>query len=453
MVKPKIKTSGKKLLRSSSRDEMGSYFQSLSLSERKKKWLHRSNRYRQNCTHKYRQDHPSGTRPSRISHEAMRAYIAASAPGHVIDGWSFLGRAIDALLLNDVYTAVHIGYYSELRAAMGLLAAEGVGILDSQHPVCDKNGDVHDLPKMDFWDPSKFSGSGGFAGRRAGTHAVVWPCLNHWTGLSKSFDLVNELFQPAGHGLDQWLSSLGSRVPAKLVTQKWISIWGLDLAQPENDRDSRNMASYRPSIFRPPEIPELEDTLEFVDQVWRCFEPSSYGTFPLIEKHLLRRALQAAEISLPLEEGRLGRIGITGGEEAAWLSVLNSENEPLLFSEAECTSEIDETRCHIQVISRAALLLNLATAAARRHLVKAGYDDNDLRFWWHNYGCERGFWAESDSVNPIDLWADMGECLKDLNEWRSTNGGTELFELRRNQRLSREMLGAFELVGIWGLIP
>ena len=63
---------------------------------------------------------------ARINEPHFREYVAASAPTHLIDGWSYLARAIDALLRGDAPAAVHLGYYAELRAAMSLLAGGGI---------------------------------------------------------------------------------------------------------------------------------------------------------------------------------------------------------------------------------------------------------------------------------------------------------------------------------------
>ncbi len=101
----------------------------------------------------------------------MVAYISASGPCHVIDGWSFIGRAIDATLRGDSYAAIHLGYYAELRAAMALLACEGVGILNSRHATIDVKSNTHEF------------------GKGKGTHKIIWPCIQHWAGLAKAKSL------------------------------------------------------------------------------------------------------------------------------------------------------------------------------------------------------------------------------------------------------------------------
>src|SRR5262245_42087950 len=117
---------GKAKLRRASRESIAFYFQGLSATDRKAKWIHGNNRYRVRCTSRYETDLKAT--PPTVDDSALVAYVAASGPCHVIDGWSFIGRAIDSMLRGDTYGAIHLGYYAELRAAMALLACEGVGI-------------------------------------------------------------------------------------------------------------------------------------------------------------------------------------------------------------------------------------------------------------------------------------------------------------------------------------
>ena len=67
---------------------------------------------------------------STIDGGKIAEYIAASIPLHVADGWTFLARAFESIRSGDRNTAVHLAYYAELRAAMSLLASEGVGVFN-----------------------------------------------------------------------------------------------------------------------------------------------------------------------------------------------------------------------------------------------------------------------------------------------------------------------------------
>jgi hypothetical protein len=425
---------GKKRLRKASREPVATYFQSLSSTDRRKKWLHTNNRYRLHCTHRYDCDLKAA--PPTVDHAALTAYLAASGPCHVIDGWSFIGRAIDATLRGDSYTAIHLGYYAELRAAMSLLACEGVAILSRRHATVEASGTTHEFSKTS-------------------THAVVWPCIKHWAGLAKANALLEASFRPANVALATWLTTLKVKVPARAIADHWLRCWGIDLAQYDQDHDARNLVSYRPSEFRPPRSDAIEKLCGFVEDLWKCFEPSEGNRFPVIERHLLRRALVAGKASMPLAADSLDPLGLQKAEAATWLAILNGHAEPIVFSEAETQSRVEDERCHLQVISRAALLLYLATAAARWHLAEAGYTRKDLEFWWARFGTFRGLWNNVDKpANPLDLWADILQLLRDNNEFITNSGaGLSLKSWRQGQCRAVEFMGAYELVAIWGLLP
>jgi hypothetical protein len=261
MTNIRLKTTAKRQLRKASRDATTAYFQNLTEAVKRTKWIAKGNRYRADCTRRYQKD--LGATPVAVDHVALTAYIAASSPAHVIDGWALLGWAVDAALRSDSYVAVHVAYYAELRVAMALLASEGVGILNYRHPTVDASSHTSFLPKVEKWDPT----GAHYQSSWAGTHAIVWPCLQHWAGLQKAFDLLDELVQPANIRLSEWLVRLGAVGAARAIADKWLRSWGLDLSIVEEDHESRNLVSYRPSEFRPaPSLP-VGEILEFVNDL------------------------------------------------------------------------------------------------------------------------------------------------------------------------------------------
>src|SRR5579871_4913714 len=140
-------------------------------------WLGRQNRYSENTIEKISSDAKLG----RIrSPRQLAQYITASSILHCADGWSYLGRAILSLLQGDPHRARHLAYYAELRAAMAVLATEGVGIFKNKHFVIDGPNCVMRL------DTKK------------GTHEVVWDCLEYWSRQRRSGDVFAELIAPYG---------------------------------------------------------------------------------------------------------------------------------------------------------------------------------------------------------------------------------------------------------------
>jgi hypothetical protein len=373
----------------------------------------------------------------------MVDYVAASGPAHVIDGWAFLGRAVDSALRRDSYSAIFFGYYAELRAAMALLAAEGLGILDSKHPIINAAGSTDFLPKC----RAPYGGPNW-----ARTHYVTGPCLKQWATLKRSSQLLDDLVHPEDTRLSDWLTACGRPFPGKAVAKKWLDRWGLDLAALDDDHDARNMVSYRPSEFRRPGVLAMNAVLEFVSQLWRLLEPSPPWRFPVMERHLLRRAMRIGgpAVTVPMIQA----LGIAAASAQNWATFFAQNDDPLPLIEAEQVTEIEHPRCHLQVISRAALLLFVATGAAARHLRLATYEREYLAFWWRLLAETRGLADQQGSLDaPVDAWADVQSALQDADGWRQANPQGTLWRLRRDHPSVLDELGACDAIAMWGLVP
>jgi hypothetical protein len=435
MSTSKLNAKEKRSLRSSSRLSVEAYFQSLTDAQKSTEWLEPSNRYRIDCTKRYSDDFKA--KPRSVNHAALIDYISASAPAHVIDGWSILGRAVDATLRSDTHSAIHLAYYAELRAAMAVLASEGIGIFDRLHPrAC------------------KAKRTAAFS--RQSTHRVIWPCLHYWASCEASMTAIDRAIRPGQISLDSWFTAFNISAPATAVTRRLFGSWGVDLKILSDDRELRNLASYRPSEFNLPPAISIDETLDFVVDLWACFEPAGAGRFSRLEKFLLRRVLLAAELNTAaVTPSALAAAGIPQGESGAWFAALTTAPEPLLFREAMVQSEINSPKCHLQVIARASILLAVATAAIRHELVTAGYTAAHLQFWWERIGRSRGLWDTAASPPVLtDAWADVRDRIDETAQWRSANpGAPSMNRWRRAQTAAVELLGAFELVAMWALMP
>ena len=130
-------------------------------------WLGKRNRYKQSCMKQLSADFRPG---ARVSHRHLSEYIAASAVVHNFDGWSYLGRALGSLLVGDQDGARHLAYYAELRAAMAVLASEGIGVFGNEHVVVSPKGKCLQMP------PYRLASDPGRP-RGPGTHVFVWDAL------------------------------------------------------------------------------------------------------------------------------------------------------------------------------------------------------------------------------------------------------------------------------------
>jgi hypothetical protein len=429
-----ISEKDKQSLRRASRLPVETYFQGLSDAQKRAEWLSPANRYRIECTKRYYDD--LAAKPRTVDDDSLIGYISASAPAHVIDGWSTLGRAVDATLRSDTYNAIHLAYYAELKAAMALLASEGIGIFNVRHPRVSKAGRTACFSKQN-------------------THKLIWPCLQQWAAWSPSLDAIERVVRPAQIPLKSWFAAFNVTVPTRAVTRRLFKSWGVDLRAFKDDHDLRNLASYRPSELNLAPAIAISDVLEFITDIWTCFEPSSSGRFSRLEKYLLRRIMLTAKVDPGLVTPlALAALGMPVGEATAWTQALNTATEPLLFREAMIQTAVSHGRCHLQVIARASLLLAISTAAVRQLLVGAGYTQDHLRFWWERIGHSRGLWDPTTANSPEEAWADIRDCIDETTEWFANNAAvSSVNRWRRAQAAAVELLGAFELVGIWALMP
>ena len=101
-----------------------------------------------------------------------------------------------AQLRGDTGAATHLSYYAELRAAMSLLASQGIGVFNSNHAIVKKNGDVEVF-------------------KQRGTHKFAWDVLEEWSRSSRSAAVVTTMVRPAGASLEEWYEAFTSGAKAK----------------------------------------------------------------------------------------------------------------------------------------------------------------------------------------------------------------------------------------------
>jgi len=420
--------SAKSELRKASRNGLDDCLKALGAAGGNRRWIRKGNRYRLACGERYSDD----ARRHTVNEGHLREYVAASGPAHVVDGWSLLGRALDSAIRRDTYAAVHFAYYAELRAAMALLACEGIGVFNRKHAVVSP---TRTIPLS----------------KSPGTHELAHLAIKHWSELARAASLLDEIVAPGGIGFSRWLEACHVTAPLRAIGKKWLRSWGLDLAVLSDDKGLRNLASYRPSLFRLPPPIKQADLVEFFQQLWRLLEPSPVGRFPSLELHLLRKALRVAGVSTPTP-ANLTTLGLSEEEARDWVSLLTSNGEPLPLAEADRQTTIENPRCHLQVISRASLLLYVATRAAGRLLSKSGCTRDSLSFWWHGFGDTRGFLdASSLPESPLDTWADVETALQDLGAVRTDGLTFRAFRLNHSRALAE--LGACDMIAVWGLVP
>jgi len=77
-----------------------------------------------------------------------------------------------------------------------------------------------------------------------------------------------------------------------IIAQTWLRQWGLDLSRLADDRDARNIASYRPTAFTSPRALSITEAIKLVREFWSVYEPHVSMRFPEIDRYLLKKSLE-----------------------------------------------------------------------------------------------------------------------------------------------------------------
>ncbi|MHB1988271.1 MAG: hypothetical protein ACYCSF_09835 [Acidimicrobiales bacterium] len=341
---------------------------------------------------------------------------------------------------------------------MALLASQGVAILNRQHFVIDANG-VATLLKQ------------------GGTHDVAWEALEAWAGLGPTADFLGEVLVPAGQSMNQWVDAMPNGASWQPIANDWLLKLGLDLQLLSSDRNARNEASYRPTRLNQRTSLTSVEAAAAAREIWSLLEPAPPLSFGEIDRYLLRltleTAFEATEGSSPAQSRpRFASVvrsvvgaNVVGPDAPLWEQFLRREtvpNEPGIIDLVRlkrrsavlpvADRQVRSPDHHLSVMARALLLLRLASGATRRMLIDAGIDFDDLSFWWHPYGTERGLWKIPPTAAHItDSWADTEADLLDIDEW--LNGATPgtYHDLLSAVPSSLTSLTNLEMVGLWSL--
>jgi hypothetical protein len=274
---------------------------------------------------------------------------------------------------------------------------------------------------------------------------------------------------PGGRELRTWLTEFGAgAVGSSLVATDWLEHWGIDLKRLSEDQTARNRSSYRPSELESPNVPALEESVELVREIWSLCEPSS-ALFDGLDRHLLRLALQrtffAKYNQLPADlpdifradvEMMVDSVDPAGLTREEWIGFLVAELDPLepkLLEYARASSNLRSPRQHLEVLSRAVLLLRLASGAAAHLLSVAGLGRDDLFFWFDRIAVARGFWEPGETrTSMTDLYEDVRGSVLDTGSWLEGARGTNpsFARWRREQVAQISQLGECERIGMWG---
>ncbi|MCP1197261.1 hypothetical protein NKW84_15545 [Acetobacter senegalensis] len=364
---------------------------------------------------------------ANVSKEDLVEILAIRGPLHALDGWSYVGRALNALIAGDSHATRHLAYYGELRGALSLLASSGIGIFNSQNVCIDQNRDV--------WLMSS-----------RGTHDMCWATIVEWAQRAGSVDrLISPMMLAGSSMLDafrEFFPSATSAAAAYLMEE-----WGFDLEQGADDQTERNWSSYQPTALLPQQTSPIEDTL-FLRMFWEALRPGAIG----LDRHLFRILLEAEfranGEALPDFSSRYSRLDDVL-QTAVPLPFLTREDEPYDHPFLCHAAKRNSPAHPYSMLCRAALLLKFATGMAEANLQAAGIRPTQhFESWWHGFGIEHGLWSpEAPPVLPEELWSDIDVALEDIEAAPANNRHGWTLALRGSAFRVCET----ERAALWGL--
>jgi hypothetical protein len=409
------------------------------------RWLGTNNRYARRTVATINSDTNA---PQDAIPKHLAEYIAASAVLHSVDGWSYLGRALNALCHGDGGTSRHLAYYAELRAALSLLATQGIGVFSRRHVTIDAAG------RATFF-------------RGQGTHVMTWLALEHWTDSQTAVDLLSRIIRPRRQTLRDWVDGLGPRAGAwSPIGREWLRAWGLDLRFFARDRDIRNEASYRPNMLQPGAAADPTADAEFVQGFWRLLEPTPSDQFRQLDRQILRLTLERAfrsatrrepvgdpefrsQVEATLDANADEPVGSLLGR---FLLRTDEPSDAALLDAARQRASHLDTRYHVYVIARAALLLRVATGAVLETFSSAQVPVSDHRFWSERLADERGLsFPGAFPPDGTDLWADVSDALDRFETLVAAGSFGSFFALQTSAAQEIGVLTGSERIAIWSL--
>jgi hypothetical protein len=410
------------------------------------RWIAKSNRYRTSILRTLETDFKGAPDSGQLAQ-----YLAASSFHHCADGWSFLGRALHATLAGDDDAARHLGYYAELRAAVGILATQGIGIFNRTHAVVDASRNAKLV-------------------KGQGTHIMAWLVLPQWAKTLDATAALARIVAPFGVPLDRWASVLPGAGAFRPVAEEWLELWGLDLKVLALDRDSRNESSYQPSRINERERLDATSAAEFVVELWNTLEPSGPNDpFATLDLQLLRRGLEAAfhaagrridpnegsEWSAAIDsavEEAVGEPVPFGLREFLRRSDPDREADSAIFEHAEARRDLSHPEHHLGVLSRASLLLRMCSGYVSESCAASGVSRTHVDFWLDEFATARGLWPEAPLPDPVtDLYDELSSGVQDLAQLIAANDISSYYELRLKGGDALLALSGCERVALWSI--
>ncbi len=410
------------------------------------RWLDQSNRYLRETRDQVQTDRASNA----IDSNQLGNYLAASVFTHLVDGWEYMSASVSAMIDGDYERAIHFAYYAELRAAVSIIASQGIGINNGQNFYFDSHG--------------TFS---HFHGR---THEVVWLILKEWALIPTNADYLMELINVQGKSIKQWLSEFEIYVgilPITMLASDVMELWSMDLRDIGNDHSVRNNASYSPHLLVDnPNVISKSDALGHVIQIWEDCEPTSVHHLSTLDMQFLQSILETALImkkglnknnhryDLVYKRHMENFIRQAGISDPKLQSVLLKVSRPNAFNILNRAKNGFYDSSDVGgVNSRALLLLRVATANGKYFNDNAGLEWEDIKFWWDDLGVRLWFWKTGEEPDTMsDLWEDIQEGVNNIMDTLTGNDTASSWQkIHQDNSLDILLLKRMDRILLWAV--
>lgn len=395
-----------------------------------------------------------------IAPNQVNQFLAASSLSHLLDGWAYLSGAFTALLNGDEATAIHLGYYAELRSAMSILSSEGVGVFSNKHIGAFSSTFNAEYPTNYYKNNNP---AGSYKIPVSPTHTFVWDAMQKWSDSSnKPGDDILKIFKVRGLNFYELIeyfhpSTSGSSLLTLQTVKDWLKVWCFDIKNYRHDRNSRNEASYRPQrIQNFNVITDFKLIINELNAFWTVISPTQESKFDLLDKYLLRQLFNSLHKKIApqetLEELISNAFTQQGIQDQTLFNFLSYkapyENEHVIFTYAAM-----KKTSALAVIARATLLLRISIGMVSHLYRSGGLGKSELDFVWNKYGLDNGFWSSATPIQDhIDLWLNLESMFTDLKDDINDNTKqNDIFSIRERNPIEMMYFSQINRACLWGL--
>jgi hypothetical protein len=308
-----------------------------------------------------------------------------------------------AFLNNEQGNAIHLAYYSELRAALSLFSGSGLRISMDDGFWIDNSGAKQALP------PHK-------------THMLAWASWQEWVKRPDSKTLLESQVRilPA-----TTLADFGPRL-RQFDPGLVLGTWGFDLINLQDDHHSRNRASYNAYWRTRPLKRMTVENLDFARKFSELFL-STGSTSLIFDRALIQYLVHSTiesvafydkpyspEVYQKRQDDELTDIidfvaRQTGADEESLRLSLNANIGKSVFEKAKTQSNDAEN-----VLARSGFLARLAMLSVRKNV--EGTLNQSAKTWMMNWLEHCGRWDPNAGIAPQDLEAELSDAISALPE-------------------------------------